>query len=305
MTIEVLRGQLIDEENRLTKYRTTLEKVQAQKLDNRVIGMWKSRVKRQTEVVDKLREQVGALPVAEDPTDVPVEKDEAAEAQARADAQEQEREQESPDPTPDPDPTDDDGEPTTTPNTGQAAEKTPKNRIGKFSMTDRGFEATCPICGVVQLPYPDQSKTVNPLGIGGFKRVHVDCKECGKQYTLVAESQEGEDPQVHQTRQREAAATAAKPRPKRTESKPRPKRSKTGGLPHCLCGCGRDNNPGSKFVMGHDAKLKSLLLKIERGDEKPEALAPYTIQQFVKNPELTVAGYTADRVLELAGVKRD
>ena len=60
--------------------------------------------------------------------------------------------------------------------------------------------------------------------------------------------------------------TPAPPLPadKPTEDKPtedKPKRSKKGGTMYCLCGCGKANNPGSKFHMGHDARLKSVLNK--------------------------------------------
>lgn len=45
-------------------------------------------------------------------------------------------------------------------------------------------------------------------------------------------------------------------------------KAKGGGSPQCLCGCGADNRPGSNFQMGHDAKLKSIILKRKRGDIK-------------------------------------
>lgn len=56
--------------------------------------------------------------------------------------------------------------------------------------------------------------------------------------------------------------------PKKKESTPGP----------CLDGCGGETN--SKFIPGHDARLKSLLLKIERGDEPLEAL-PEVVRPYV------------------------
>ena len=73
-----------------------------------------------------------------------------------------------------------------------------------------------------------------------------------------------------------------------------------GGTPYCLCGCGAANRPGSKFLMGHDARLRSVLMRMERGDPNAE-LQPQTIEMFQQNPELTVADFTADDVLRLAG----
>ena len=79
-----------------------------------------------------------------------------------------------------------------------------------------------------------------------------------------------------------------------------PAAAEEGGTPYCLCGCGAANRPGSKFLMGHDARLRSVLMRMERGD--PTAgLQPQTIEMFRQNPELTVAEFTADDVLRLAG----
>jgi len=50
-------------------------------------------------------------------------------------------------------------------------------------------------------------------------------------------------------------------------TKARTKTIKTGGSTHCLCGCGTANNPGSKFQMGHDARLKSIIGKVAGGIE--------------------------------------
>jgi hypothetical protein len=64
----------------------------------------------------------------------------------------------------------------------------------------------------------------------------------------------------------EAAATTGKKATRVTVKK--------GGSKECLCGCGKGNNPGSKFNMGHDAKLKSQLRQIETGKLKFGDLAP-------------------------------
>lgn len=40
----------------------------------------------------------------------------------------------------------------------------------------------------------------------------------------------------------------------------------------CLCGCGRVVMSGRNFLPGHDAKLKSVLLKVERGELDESAI---------------------------------
>jgi hypothetical protein len=39
----------------------------------------------------------------------------------------------------------------------------------------------------------------------------------------------------------------------------------------CECGCGEIVNPGKRFKQGHDAKLKSILLKAAKGSAKNDA----------------------------------
>lgn len=58
---------------------------------------------------------------------------------------------------------------------------------------------------------------------------------------------------------------------------PRPKKSHE--LRPCLDGCGQ--MVSGKFWMGHDAKLKSLILKVERGEE-PVSNIPDVVQDLVK-----------------------
>lgn len=68
---------------------------------------------------------------------------------------------------------------------------------------------------------------------------------------------------------------ASTPAPAKEKKAPKP-------LNDCLDGCGAKVK--GRFAMGHDAKLKSLILKIERGDEArdtiPEVAQPYV--SFVK-----------------------
>jgi hypothetical protein len=58
-----------------------------------------------------------------------------------------------------------------------------------------------------------------------------------------------------------------------------PKPNKEKVLKPCLCGCG--TMVSGNFKMGHDSKLKSLILKIERGEEDMK-LIPDIAQDLVK-----------------------
>lgn len=47
-----------------------------------------------------------------------------------------------------------------------------------------------------------------------------------------------------------------------------PARPALGTGRKCLCGCGRDVSPRARFKSGHDAKLKSRLVRLARADCK-------------------------------------
>ena len=65
-------------------------------------------------------------------------------------------------------------------------------------------------------------------------------------------------------------------------------------FPWCLCGCGGENSPGSKFKQGHDAKLKSRLSKVKGDKLGRDDLPGVLIEAFLTNPNLRVVGYTAE-----------
>ncbi|HET7713880.1 MAG TPA: hypothetical protein VFK94_06595 [Patescibacteria group bacterium] len=67
---------------------------------------------------------------------------------------------------------------------------------------------------------------------------------------------------LRQVREADAAAQAAKSETRRVKEPKTPNQ--------CLCGCGGDTM--SRFVPGHDAKLKSRLLTAARDDDEEKAL---------------------------------
>jgi hypothetical protein len=78
----------------------------------------------------------------------------------------------------------------------------------------------------------------------------------------------------------QAAAKAGAKAKGATAVKIAPKAKKVVTLGPCLDGCGA--NVAAKFAPGHDAKLKSLILKIERGDEPMQAVAEMPAAAYLK-----------------------
>lgn len=78
------------------------------------------------------------------------------------------------------------------------------------------------------------------------------------------------------TAKQEAKAADAKAVKAAKPAKPA-KEKKLAATRDCLCGCGLETS--GKFRPGHDARVKGMLLKVERGDEAvtslPESLRPY------------------------------
>ncbi len=76
----------------------------------------------------------------------------------------------------------------------------------------------------------------------------------------------------------------------------------------CLCGCGQTTKPKRNFLQGHDAKLKSKLLKLkdarhpnqtaEPGSRLPDVL----VARATVDPTLKVVGYDAKTILTLAAI---
>lgn len=70
-----------------------------------------------------------------------------------------------------------------------------------------------------------------------------------------------------------AEAKEAKAATKAAKKSAAPKREKVVIEPHeCLDGCGEVLTTNAKFKPGHDAKLKSIIVKIERGELELDSL---------------------------------
>jgi hypothetical protein len=111
----------------------------------------------------------------------------------------------------------------------------------------------------------------------------------GDSNTAAAEVEDPDDNETGGTTKAGKPKAARKPAAKKERS------------PYCLCGCGASNNPGSLFNMGHDAKLKSQLRKIERGLMKVKDLEDIS-QGAVKKFNL-FPNWMADKADRLAADK--
>ena len=82
-------------------------------------------------------------------------------------------------------------------------------------------------------------------------------------------------------------------------------RGESGDTGLCLCGCGETTKPKSNFVIGHDAKVKSLIERARRSlEQNPNAASPRLpdalVQKCSSDAGFTVAGYTAETIIDLA-----
>jgi hypothetical protein len=81
----------------------------------------------------------------------------------------------------------------------------------------------------------------------------------------------------------------SKPEPKATKdstgSTKSPEISENGTPMVCLCGCGGATSKKSKFLQGHDAKLRSILVQISKGKLDDSAI-PEVARPFLKDLNL-------------------
>lgn len=72
------------------------------------------------------------------------------------------------------------------------------------------------------------------------------------------------------------------------------------GTLYCMCGCGNANNPGSKFSMGHDARLKSVLSKVDKGTEGGSTIPASTVVDVQANKGLSVGPFSSADIIRLS-----
>jgi chemotaxis protein histidine kinase CheA len=100
------------------------------------------------------------------------------------------------------------------------------------------------------------------------KKIQKELRESLKEWKEALESDEEKIP----LQAEDAAAASAKAK----KPAPQPKKDKTKD---CLCGCG-GRTKGGLFIPGHDAKLKSFLLKVEKGEADVNTLPQATRDQL-------------------------
>ena len=314
---------------RLDKYRETLAKLEADGADKRVVGQWKSRVA-------KLEAEIGVVEVEGTEEGTEDEVEERQEADCNDGCHTTGTGEETPEATdtglaPD----EDEGSPGD-PTEGQdniediTTEQEPQpvgnrypvedqpterdmrptlHKTGTYELTDRGLVSACPHCGTKQVPFGDTGKN-SPLSAGNFSRAEVACGVCNKVYVLLPDTSKEQVVNLTGKDERQIEVSVGggqhKEQEHREEQVVKPKRVKKPtkvGTPCCMCGCGAENKPGSRFKMGHDARVKAALSKVKRGDQDPNTIHPYTIKMFQQHPEIVVAGYGRDEVMKLAGIE--
>ena len=310
------------DQERLEKYQETLQELEGKGADNRVLGMWKSRVKKLQDQIEEAKENAEADIQEEDTKNgtTPEQELEPAvdystmepaldEDETDSEEEEEQEEEDSPGPTPTSAPSPSKGKRGTGKGKGKGDKDFPwspkdvrdgDGPVGSYKLTQQGMVAECPRCQTQQVPYPDHRGKVSHLATGMFSSVKINCASCGKMFMLVPDedqeqkARERTESEGEQSDQEDSPVSGPKVKKER-----KPKEPKIG-TPNCLCGCGYENREGSKFRMGHDAKLKSILLKVRRGDIAGSEIHPYTLQMFHEKPEIVVADFTAEEVKTLA-----
>lgn len=97
-----------------------------------------------------------------------------------------------------------------------------------------------------------------------------------------------------------------KSKPKGTKSPAKTNPATDNPFPKCCCGCGNDNNPGSRFSPGHDARLKGMITRALNGTARDTDKFPkIAVDTAESNPDFYVAQYGAKDILKAAGMAQN
>ena len=86
---------------------------------------------------------------------------------------------------------------------------------------------------------------------------------------------------------------------------PKARRDDKLGTRFCMCGCGTENKPRYMFQRGHDANLRELLRKVERGELDGSAIPSQTVEACFKDTDLWCAEFIAEDIVSLSKVRLD
>ena len=86
---------------------------------------------------------------------------------------------------------------------------------------------------------------------------------------------------------------------------PKARRDDKLGTRFCMCGCGTENKPRYMFQRGHDANLRVLLRKVERGELDGSAIPSQTVEACFKDTDLWCAEFIAEDIVSLSKVRLD
>ncbi len=114
----------------------------------------------------------------------------------------------------------------------------------------------------------------NDLGLKPGEDIKADINEeastgqpVGESQTTAKEFDEVQNEQLQEDQEPEVEVEVeSEDEAKSAEKTPREKKPHANAqFTLCLCGCGGSNSEKAKFIQGHDAKLKGMLIKIEKG----------------------------------------
>lgn len=133
----------------------------------------------------------------------------------------------------------------------------------------------------VELPAYDSDRPTHKVEPAGLPITSVTTVGKGKVQTArppLTKAQK-DDIQAATRAKAKAAAITAKAAAKADKPKGEQAPKKLKATHDCICGCQRET--GGLYAPGHDARIKGMLLKIERGD-LPKDMVPPAVAPFVK-----------------------
>ncbi len=85
------------------------------------------------------------------------------------------------------------------------------------------------------------------------------------------------------------------------DEQPNPQATKETLYPQCLCGCGEDKNPKSRFKQGHDMKVNAWLNNVKAGTMDAASLPLPLVEAARNNPTLKVHDHVVLEVIQRSG----
>ena len=185
----------------------------------------------------------------------------------------------------------------------EAAEGNPELKVAAYTANDiltiGGKDPHPPFQDAVSEPRPPEPATTTDSG-AGLDLSSADVEDVATEMASTANAVGAEEAVVEFKDDDTGETTTIEV--KKDEDGDHKIQSTIGNpYPYCLCGCGATNKPKSRFKPGHDARLKGIIAKVKDGRLDASAIPDVLLEAAENNPELKVASYTADDMLEIGG----